>query len=84
MFLYRYSVARAHALRFDRGSLRLEAPGSVRVPPYFVWDDRVGAWRTAALNHLRFREDAAAYLAEHYVLGDLEALLDDVYAIAGK
>ena len=31
------------------------------MPPYFVWDSRVSAWRTAALNHLRFREDAAAY-----------------------
>jgi superfamily II DNA or RNA helicase len=54
-------VARAHALRFDRGSLRLEAPGTTRVPPYFVWDDRIEAWRTAALNHLRVQEDAAAY-----------------------
>jgi superfamily II DNA or RNA helicase len=54
-------VARVHALRFDRGSLRLEAPGTTRVPPYFVWDDRIEAWRTAALNHLRVQEDAAAY-----------------------
>ena len=61
VFHYRYSVARAHALTFDRGSLRLEAPGTARVPPYFVWDDRVGVWRTAALNHVRFREEAGAY-----------------------
>lgn len=61
MFLYRYTVAAAHTLKFDRGSLRLDAPGSARVPPYFVWDNRVNAWRTAALNHLRFREDAAEY-----------------------
>ena len=54
-------MARTHALRFDRGSLRLEAPGTVPVPPYFVWDDRVGAWRTAAVNHLRVQEDAATY-----------------------
>jgi superfamily II DNA or RNA helicase len=54
-------VGRAHALSFDRGSLRLEAPRSARVPPYFVWDARVNAWRTAALNHLRLREDAAEY-----------------------
>ncbi|MBI2466812.1 MAG: DEAD/DEAH box helicase [Candidatus Rokubacteria bacterium] len=54
-------MARAHALSFDRGSLRLEAPATARVPPYFVWDARVGAWRTAAINHLRVCEDAAAY-----------------------
>jgi superfamily II DNA or RNA helicase len=54
-------VARAHALSFDRGSLRLEAPATTRVPPYFVWDARVGAWRTAAINHFRVCEDAAAF-----------------------
>jgi superfamily II DNA or RNA helicase len=54
-------VAQAHALSFDRGSLRLDAPPTAQVPPYFVWDSRVGAWRTAAINHLRVREDAAAY-----------------------
>lgn len=54
-------MARAHALSFDRGSLRLDAPATVRVPSYFVWDPRVGAWRTAAINHPRVREDAAAY-----------------------
>ena len=31
------------------------------MPSYFVWDSRVGAWRTAALSHLCFREDAAVY-----------------------
>jgi superfamily II DNA or RNA helicase len=54
-------VARVHALNFDRGSLRLDAPLTARVPPYFAWDPRVGAWRTAAINHFRVREDAAAY-----------------------
>ena len=54
-------MAGVHALSFDRGSLRLEAPATARVPPYFVWDARVSAWRTAAMNHLRVREDAAAY-----------------------
>jgi hypothetical protein len=53
-------MARAHALRFDRGSLRLEAPASARVPTYFMWDSRVGVWRTAAIHHPRVREDAAA------------------------
>ncbi len=49
------------ALRFDRGSLRLDTPGATAVPPYLVWDDRVRAWRTEAINHLRLKEDAAAY-----------------------
>jgi superfamily II DNA or RNA helicase len=66
-------MARAHAVCFDRGSIRLDAPATARVPPYFVWDDRVGAWRTAAINHGRLvREDAAVYRlrlrdqAEHF------------------
>jgi superfamily II DNA or RNA helicase len=61
-------VPRAHALTFDRGSLRLDAPAAARVPDYFVWDERVGAWRTAAINHRRVCEDAAAYrlrVADH-------------------
>src|SRR5712692_7305491 len=49
------------ALRFDRGSLRLDTPGAAAVPPYLVWDDRIRAWRTEAINHLRLKEDAAAY-----------------------
>ncbi len=65
-------MACPHALTFDRGSLRLDAPATARVPPYFVWDERVGGWRTAAINHLRVREDAATYRlqiadgAEHF------------------
>ena len=58
---------RALPLRFDRGSLRLDAPRSARVPRYLTWDDRVGAWRTEALRYLRVREDAAAY---HFRLDD--------------
>jgi superfamily II DNA or RNA helicase len=54
-------MGRAHPLRFERGSLRLDAPASTRLPDYFVWDPRVDAWRTAAINHPRVREDAAAY-----------------------
>lgn len=54
------------SLRFDRGSLRLDAPETVAVPPYFRWDERVRAWRTEAINHLRVMEDAPAYgLALH-------------------
>jgi len=48
-------------LSFDRGSLRLEAAETARVPPYLAWDARVNAWRTEALNHARLREDAARY-----------------------
>ncbi len=54
-------MARAHALSFDRGSLRLDAPATARVPSYFVWDERVRAWRTSAIHHHRVCEDAAAY-----------------------
>lgn len=54
-------------LRFDRGSLRLDAPRSTRLPRYLTWDDRVGAWRTEALRYLLVREDAAAY---HFTLDD--------------
>src|SRR5262245_14016613 len=50
-----------HALSFDRGSLRLGAPRSARVPEYLVWDTRVSAWRTPAMNHARLLEDAAEY-----------------------
>lgn len=55
------SPPRPGRLRFDRGSLRLDAPRTARVPRYLIWDDRVGAWRTEALRYLRVREDAAAY-----------------------
>ncbi|MDR7483566.1 MAG: DEAD/DEAH box helicase family protein [Armatimonadota bacterium] len=48
-------------LRFERGSLRLDLPRSARVPPYLVWDGRVGAWRTEARYYGRIREDAASY-----------------------
>jgi hypothetical protein len=30
------------------------------------------------------REETARFLGEHYELGDLDALLDEVYASAGK
>ncbi|HYB41940.1 MAG TPA: DEAD/DEAH box helicase family protein, partial [Candidatus Methylomirabilis sp.] len=49
------------ALEFDRGSLLLSLPRGARVPRYLAWDERVGAWRTEALNHARLREDAALY-----------------------
>ncbi len=52
---------RGAALDFDRGSLLLAVPRTARVPRYFAWDERVGAWRTEALNHARVREDAAEY-----------------------
>jgi len=56
-----------HALTFERGSLRLDAPASTKVPAYLTWDERVGAWRTEAINHARLLEDGAAY---HLRLGD--------------
>jgi superfamily II DNA or RNA helicase len=48
-------------LRFERGSLRLDAPPWIRVPPYFTWDERVRAWRTEALNHFRVTEDMTTH-----------------------
>jgi DivIVA domain-containing protein len=49
-------------------------------------DDDAGA-RLIALNMAlsgSSREETAAYLAEHFELADLDALLDDVYARAGR
>src|SRR5215510_12340520 len=48
-------------LEFDRGSLVLSAPRAAKVPRYLAWDERVGSWRTEALNHARLKEDAAEY-----------------------
>jgi superfamily II DNA or RNA helicase len=53
--------AAAYRLRFDRGSIRLDAPKASRVPAYMVWDDRVAAWRTEALRYTQVREDARGY-----------------------
>jgi len=47
-------------LRFERGSLRLDAPSGIDVPSYMTWDDRVAAWRTEALNHVRLIDDFAS------------------------
>jgi superfamily II DNA or RNA helicase len=49
------------ALRFDRGSLRIDAPGATAVPTYLTWDERVRTWRTEAVNYSRLKEDAATY-----------------------
>jgi DivIVA domain-containing protein len=49
-------------------------------------DDEAGA-RLVALNMALEgtpREETARFLAEHYELGDVDALLDDVYASAGQ
>ena len=54
-------MKRPRSLRFDRGSLKLDAPRRAKVPPYLTWDPRVQAWRTEAINHPRLREDAATY-----------------------
>ena len=50
------------ALYFDRGSLRLEAPASARVPAYLAWDARVLAWRTEAFRYRRLMDEARASL----------------------
>ncbi len=47
----------AVSLAFDRGSLRLDAPRTARVPPYLTWDDRVGAWRTEACRTSEMRRN---------------------------
>jgi superfamily II DNA or RNA helicase len=54
-------VSGAARLRFERGSVRLDLPQAARVPPYFVWDARVSAWRTEGLHYGRIREDAPRY-----------------------
>ncbi|MGH2403273.1 MAG: DEAD/DEAH box helicase family protein [bacterium] len=54
----------AARLRFDRGSLRLDAPRTTTVPSCLIWDDRVDAWRTEAIHYTRIREDAAVYHLE--------------------
>ena len=49
-------------------------------------DDDAGA-RLVALNMALEgtpREETARYLAEHFELGDVETLLDDVYTSAGR
>jgi DivIVA domain-containing protein len=49
-------------------------------------DDEAGA-RLVALNMALEgtpRQETARFLAEHYALGDLDGLLDDVYSSAGK
>ena len=49
-------------------------------------DDEAGA-RLVALNMALEgtpREETARFLAEHYAVGDVEGLLDDVYSSAGK
>jgi DivIVA domain-containing protein len=63
-------------------------PGPAAAPPTngARSDDEAGA-RLVALNMALEgtpREETARFLAEHYELADLDALLDDVYASAGR
>src|SRR5262249_48185311 len=51
----------AITLEFDRGSLLLSAARTAKVPSYLAWDERVGSWRTEALNHGQLKEDVAEY-----------------------
>ena len=72
----------------DVGDLSGGAPGPASPPaaPGARSDDEAGA-RLVALNMAlegAAREAAARYLAEHYELADIDALLDDVYTSAGR
>jgi DivIVA domain-containing protein len=81
------------ALSRDVGTLGGPDPAPAPVPAPAVpppagprSDDEAGA-RLVALNMALEgtpREETARFLAEHYELGDVEALLDDVYASAGR
>jgi DivIVA domain-containing protein len=60
--------------------------GEPAAAPSANGDDEAGA-RLVALNMAlegTSRDEAARFLAEHYELPDIEALLDDVYTSAGK
>jgi hypothetical protein len=62
------------------------APPADAAPVAPLPTDDAGA-RLIALNMAlsgSSREETAAYLAEHFELADLDALLDDVYARAGR
>lgn len=78
-------------LRRDAGTLGggnevFPAPDPERSQNGARSDEEAGP-RLVALNMAlegRPREEAGRYLAEHYELADVEALLDDVYTSAGK
>jgi DivIVA domain-containing protein len=62
------------------------APAAAPAANGALSDDEAGA-RLVALNMAlegASRDEAGRYLAEHYELTDLDALLDDVYASAGR
>jgi DivIVA domain-containing protein len=63
------------------------APAPTAPPPAGPRSDDEAGARLVALNMALEgtpREETARFLAEHYELGDVEALLDDVYASAGR
>jgi DivIVA domain-containing protein len=63
------------------------APAPVAPPPAGPRSDDEAGARLVALNMALEgtpREDTARFLAEHYELDDVDALLDDVYASAGR
>jgi DivIVA domain-containing protein len=63
------------------------APAPAAPPPAGPRSDDEAGARLVALNMALEgtpREETARFLAEHYELGDVEALLDDVYASAGR
>lgn len=68
------------------GTMRGPEPEAVAGNGAARSDDEAGA-RLVALNMALEgapREDTARYLAEHYALPDVDGLLDDVYASAGR
>jgi DivIVA domain-containing protein len=75
-------AAQAEALRGAAAPGRPEEDHAAAAPAHVDGEDEAGA-RLAALNLALEgapREEAAAYLAEHFAVADPEALLDDVYA----
>ena len=72
----------------DVGTLGGQRPDpEPRPPPTGARSDDEAGARLVALNMALEgtpREDTARFLAEHYELGDVDALLDDVYTSAGR
>ena len=71
----------------DVGTLGGQEPAPAAPPPAGPRSDDEAGARLVALNMAlegTAREHTARFLAEHYELADVDALLDDVYASAGR
>jgi DivIVA domain-containing protein len=71
----------------DVGTLGGPEPAPVAPPSAGLRSDDEAGARLVALNMALEgtpREETARFLAEHYELGDVDAMLDDVYASAGR